>query len=739
MREVRENAYFQVLDRVQKRKQVFLLHLCKKFRSMQDTDNVSLAGFSDSNDVSSQDITTDMRRWSTGFLLPDRVASSASNVSQFTRKTLRLARWLNDTTFQAAHFISSVAMEVSRDVILGRRRASAPPGISANDKNPSTAQQIDSNSRSEVFQAYLDTIQWSVSTWIELLGQLTSGSLMASEEVLKLLDGVFGSTETSSMLARFIDLLRRELLSHFLNSPSMLRGAMSFAYLQESIMPLLLNSGGATTLFQVTLDPESKLIDLQRPLTILSIQQIIRSCIQDSEETAPQLPSSETVPTDETRQLDWDSVPSTQYHISHEHLLYNLNQYVTYASGAYGHHFLRLLGVASYPSPPDRPLDRQGRVHHSSHVTFARHAHIPLENVFHSSFKTTSHHHAGTPPFETHSHSFENLPEFFASLNHQDKSVVVTFRGTLALADLLTNLECHYSTIKSGECTLGKVHSGMWKQASTHALVGSPLHRVTRHLLTQYPEYGLILVGHSLGAGMASLVALKWSNLVDSKNGVFQTSVASGLPPGRSLHAYLFGPPCVMSIQLSKATRGLITSVVHGFDFVATWSLGSSYDLRDISIRMGELGSGNQLSISHSPAIPAKILQEEFDSVVLANSETQEVCQQRAPASTPALMSPDADYRWESYKSIRRDINHEKLYVPGDVYWIRSETVDTEQEDDQFQWTKQRLVTMSYVEDVQKVLNGLFLSSSMLLDHSPARYEFCLKALVTQNQQSQNQ
>lgn len=49
---------------------------------------------------------------------------------------------------------------------------------------------------------------------------------------------------------------------------------------------------------------------------------------------------------------------------------------------------------------------------------------------------------------------------------------------------------------------------------------------------------GLFIVGHSLGAGVATLLGLRWANPQSGK-----TSSKSGLPEGRPVRVYAFAPP----------------------------------------------------------------------------------------------------------------------------------------------------------------------------------------------------
>lgn len=65
---------------------------------------------------------------------------------------------------------------------------------------------------------------------------------------------------------------------------------------------------------------------------------------------------------------------------------------------------------------------------------------------------------------------------------------------------------------------------------------------------------GLVLIGHSLGAAIASILTL----MIASPDAC-ATTVESGLPPFRSVKTYCLATPCCMDLALSKRSKKLIT------------------------------------------------------------------------------------------------------------------------------------------------------------------------------------
>ncbi|RPD62136.1 alpha/beta-hydrolase [Lentinus tigrinus ALCF2SS1-7] len=129
---------------------------------------------------------------------------------------------------------------------------------------------------------------------------------------------------------------------------------------------------------------------------------------------------------------------------------------------------------------------------------------------------------------------------------------------------------------ESGEEGAYIVHGGMLKMTRAMGGPGKPVHVAVRDALKRNKGYSLVMCGHSLGAGVAALLALMWASPETRL-----THRASGLPLNRRVSAYCFAPPCVVSPRLSAkaAASGLIVSFVYGHDIVSRLSLGSVRDL----------------------------------------------------------------------------------------------------------------------------------------------------------------
>lgn len=120
---------------------------------------------------------------------------------------------------------------------------------------------------------------------------------------------------------------------------------------------------------------------------------------------------------------------------------------------------------------------------------------------------------------------------------------------------------------------------------------------------------GLVICGHSLGAGVAALLALV-GELELSPIAVVHcfhsqmwadpqtclTHRASGLPIGRHVSAYCYAPPCLTSARLSRlaAKSNLVTSFVYSHDIVSRLSLGAVRDMRRAAAWLCEAEKGKR-------------------------------------------------------------------------------------------------------------------------------------------------
>lgn len=142
---------------------------------------------------------------------------------------------------------------------------------------------------------------------------------------------------------------------------------------------------------------------------------------------------------------------------------------------------MRLLGIGTL-AESGIP---SGSLHHANHHAFAQHTKLPLSNILLSSFTTQAL--GSQAPQLVH----------FVSVDHEIGAVVLTCRGTLGVADILTDLACDYEDLEVWG-NIYPVHKGMLACARQLCGESSRVCTTIKDALTTNPGYGLVLCGHSL-------------------------------------------------------------------------------------------------------------------------------------------------------------------------------------------------------------------------------------------------
>ncbi|NWJ03878.1 DGLB lipase, partial [Crypturellus undulatus] len=158
---------------------------------------------------------------------------------------------------------------------------------------------------------------------------------------------------------------------------------------------------------------------------------------------------------------------------------------------------------------------------------------------------------------------------FFVALDHKKEAIVVAVRGTLSFEDILTDLsaDCEDLTLED-VLENGFVHKGI-TQAANYIYRKLINDGILNQAFTIAPEYKLVIVGHSLGGGTASILAIMLRNS-------FPT-----------LKCYAFSPPGgLLSKSLADYTKHFIVSVIVGKDLVARLSMPNMEDLKRRIVRI---------------------------------------------------------------------------------------------------------------------------------------------------------
>lgn len=158
-------------------------------------------------------------------------------------------------------------------------------------------------------------------------------------------------------------------------------------------------------------------------------------------------------------------------------------------------------------------------------------------------------------------HVFE-LP-FCVIADHKTGSIVIAIRGSISLRDMFTDLSAASDSFEiPGLPPDTMAHKGMAEGANYVAKILKEM-GIIEKALALYPEYDLIFTGHSLGAGVACLLALKLRNKFPE------------------LKVYAFATPAgLISREAAKMTESFIFTVGVGDDFVMRLGVDSIENLR---------------------------------------------------------------------------------------------------------------------------------------------------------------
>lgn len=158
---------------------------------------------------------------------------------------------------------------------------------------------------------------------------------------------------------------------------------------------------------------------------------------------------------------------------------------------------------------------------------------------------------------------------FIVALDHRKEAIVVAVRGTMSLQDILTDLSAENETLNL-ECEVQdcSAHKGI-SQAARYVYRRLVNDGILSQAFSIAPEYRLVIVGHSLGAGAAALLAIM---------------LRQSHPQVR---CYAFSPPRgLLSKSLYEYSKSFIVSVVLGDDVIPRLSVTNLEDLKRRLLRV---------------------------------------------------------------------------------------------------------------------------------------------------------
>lgn len=296
---------------------------------------------------------------------------------------------------------------------------------------------------------------------------------------------------------------------------------------------------------------------------------------------------------------------------------------------------------------------------------------------------------------------------FFVALDHKQEAVLVAVRGTLSLKDVLTDLsaECENLSVEgvSGSCY---AHKGISQAA--HFIYKRLVHDgILSQAFSIAPEYKLVVTGHSLGAGTASLLAVL---------------LHSSQP---TLECYAFSPPGgLMSKALADFSKQFVVSVILGKDLVPRLSIPNMEDLKRRLLKMVSNCSKPKYQILLQGCWYEVFGGSPDDSPTELESRREEELSRPLLGAECVSAAPSSSYQSLSSDDSPVQNTHLPLYLPGRVLYV---TEDGPSRRPCFSQVRYRAEWSS-----EASFRNVLISPKMIKDHMP---DVVLRALQSLTQQ----
>lgn len=287
-------------------------------------------------------------------------------------------------------------------------------------------------------------------------------------------------------------------------------------------------------------------------------------------------------------------------------------------------------------------------------------------------------------------------PGYFIVRDQTKQKIVLCIRGTWTPHDILTDLGCTAEDFEppptASSSILGdlvrsltkhlwrasskrlRAHHGMLESARALLLGVEP---ILEKELESNPNFGLVLVGHSMGGGVAALLG----TLLESK-----------FP---DLVVYVYGAPCVAPIDVRPTGDANIISIINEGDPFCCLSLGH---VADLSVGLSHLCEDSELRA---------------DILIHTEGRIDEMDRR------------DLEWCSKTLQTLRERMTAEKLFPPGRILLLAKPSNDQEDE--------RLLPRLLHVPADQ--FQDLAISPRMfdLTRHVPSLYESSLQGILDQN------
>eukprot|EP01054_Gregarina_sp_Poly1_P000844 Gregarina_sp_Poly_1__843@NODE_11_length_23386_cov_122_075861_g9_i0_p4_GENE_NODE_11_length_23386_cov_122_075861_g9_i0NODE_11_length_23386_cov_122_075861_g9_i0_p4_ORF_typecomplete_len910_score125_47Lipase_3/PF01764_25/1_8e24Hydrolase_4/PF12146_8/5_3e03Hydrolase_4/PF12146_8/0_00048DUF2974/PF11187_8/0_00075Chlorophyllase/PF07224_11/0_0016Chlorophyllase2/PF12740_7/0_01Abhydrolase_6/PF12697_7/5e03Abhydrolase_6/PF12697_7/0_044Abhydrolase_6/PF12697_7/1_2e04UPF0227/PF05728_12/0_22DUF3349/PF11829_8/1_5e04 len=160
-------------------------------------------------------------------------------------------------------------------------------------------------------------------------------------------------------------------------------------------------------------------------------------------------------------------------------------------------------------------------------------------------------------------------PAYCLVVDHIRCFIFLIIRGSVQFSDVATDVQCEIIQET-------RTHDGMERAAGWF---DHHLRDIVCLLCNSHPTYQVALCGHSLGGGVASLLAMKW---------LCVTAIAGPPPERNKLKAYSFGAPAICTADIAASFKNHIWSVTNGRDIISRLSFGSVQNMTKLLLAICE-------------------------------------------------------------------------------------------------------------------------------------------------------
>lgn len=247
-------------------------------------------------------------------------------------------------------------------------------------------------------------------------------------------------------------------------------------------------------------------------------------------------------------------------------------------------------------------------------------------------------------------------PAFYVALDHSIRAVVLCVRGTANLLDSLTDFAATQepfavrSTSNDGPAIIrGYGHAGVLRSARN---VFREARSALYDIVSEYPEYELVLTGHSLGAATASVLSL----------------IIRDSSFGREPMAVCFAPPPCMTLDLAEETSSSTITIVNGPDIVPRLSVALLLPYFATSKYVRDLPQGKRALLSmglRSGLIDWKELEEHNANAIMQMKKQHDNCRLYIPGRVLQMVSKD--------EVNQKDISPKKLFKKRQIELVAVE------------------------------------------------------------------